>query len=130
MAFSYVAGSTATRDRVRLTIGDTDVDRALFEDAELDDIIVVEVSVNSSAAQACEILATRFARDYDFTADGSSFRKSSVSQMYSKMARRLRARGRGTTVVMPQRVDGYSQTTPSDDVTRTATNPSFDGRFP
>ena len=128
MAFTYTAGATANRDRVRLAIGDTDRDRALFEDAELDDIIVQEVSVDNSAALACEILATRFARDYDFTADGSSFRKSSVSAMYSKMARRLRARGRGTTVVMPQRVDGFSQTTPSDDVTRTQA--TFDGRFP
>ena len=119
MAFTYTEGSTTTRNRVRLAIGDTDRDRALFSDEELDDVIVQETTVNSSAALACEILATRFARDYDFTADGSTFRKSSMSEMYSKMARRLRARGRGTVVVMPQRVDGYSQTTPSDDVTST-----------
>jgi len=36
--------------------------------------------------------------------------------MYQAMARRLRARGHGVTVVVPRRVDGYSQTTPSDDV--------------
>ena len=37
MAFSYTEGSTADRDRVRLEIGDTDSDRVLFQDAELDD---------------------------------------------------------------------------------------------
>ena len=113
---------------MRLEIGDVDEARALFEDAELDDLIVQETDVYPTAARACEILAARFARDFDFTADGASFRKSSVSAMYQKLGKRLRARGRGTTVVMPQRVDGYSQTTPSDDVT--STQATVDGRFP
>ena len=39
MAFSYTAGSTADRDRVRLEIGDVDSDRVLFQDAEIDDLI-------------------------------------------------------------------------------------------
>lgn len=119
MAFSYTKGSTAIRDRVRLELGDTDESRVLFEDAELDDLIVQETNVYPTAARACEILAVRFARDFDFTADGANFRKSSISMAYQKLANRLRARGRGTAVVMPQRVDGYSQITPSDDVTRT-----------
>jgi hypothetical protein len=42
MAFSYTAGSTADRDRVRLELGDTDSDRALFQDAELDDFLTQE----------------------------------------------------------------------------------------
>ena len=74
MAFTYTKGSTANRDRVRLEIGDTDEDRALFEDAELDDLLVQEGSVLLAAAHACEALAVRFARDFDFTADGASFR--------------------------------------------------------
>ena len=35
MAFSYTAGSTADRDRVRLEIGDTDEERILFQDLSL-----------------------------------------------------------------------------------------------
>ena len=31
MAFTYTAGSTAERDRVRLEIGDIDSDRAYFK---------------------------------------------------------------------------------------------------
>ena len=42
MAFTYTAGSTADRDRVRLEIGDTDADRVLFQDAELDDFLAQE----------------------------------------------------------------------------------------
>lgn len=128
MTWTYTQGSTTVRNRVRLEIGDTDSDRALFSDEELDDIIVQETNVYPSAARACEILAVRFSRDFNFSADGASFQKGSVAQMYRDMAKRLRARARGTTVVMPQRVDGYSQTTPSHDVTRTRA--SFDGRFP
>ena len=117
MAFSYTAGSTADRDRVRLEIGDTDSDRALFQDAELDDFISQEGnSILGSAARACETLAVRFARDFTFSADGASFQKGSVTQMYMNQAKRLRRQDRAMTTVMPRRVDGYSVYTDSDEV--------------
>ena len=118
MAFSYTQGSTADRDRVRLEIGDTDSSRALFQDAELDDFLTQEGdSVMGSAARACEVLAVRFARDYSFSADGGSFQKNQVTMVYQKLARRLRNRARGTTVIVPRRKDGYSVYTDSDEVT-------------
>ena len=118
MAFSYTSGSTADRDRVRLEIGDTDSDRALFEDAELDDFLSQEGdSVMGSAARACEVLAVRFARDYSFSADGGSFQKNQVTLMYQKLARRLRNRARGAIIIVPRRKDGYSVYTDSDEVT-------------
>jgi hypothetical protein len=46
MAFSYTAGSTADRDRVRLEIGDTDEDRILFQDAELDDFLAKKATAS------------------------------------------------------------------------------------
>ena len=106
MAFSYTAGSTAERDRVRLEIGDTDSSRVLFEDAELDDFLAQEGdSILGSAARACETLAVRFARDFTFSADGASFQKGNITQMYMAQAKRLR------------RVDGYIVYTDSDEVT-------------
>ena len=118
MAFSYTAGSTADRDRVRLEIGDTDEDRILFQDAELDDFLAQEGnSILGSAARACETLATRFARAFTFTADGASFQKGNITQMYMNQAKRLRRQARATTTVMPRRVDGYSVYTDSDEVT-------------
>ena len=117
MAFSYTAGSTADRDRVRLEIGDTDQDRILFEDAELDDFLAQEgEDVMGSSARACEVLAVRFARDYTFSADGSSFQKGTLSQTYEKLAKRLRARARGATMITPRRKDGYSIYEDSDNV--------------
>jgi len=130
MAFTYTAGSTADRDRIRLEIGDTDSDRVLFEDAELDDFLTQEGdSVMGSAARACEVLAVRFARDFTFSADGGSFQKSNVTQMYQKLARRLRNRARGATVVMPRRKDGYSVYTDSDEVTGLNILDSGTGQF-
>lgn len=116
MAFTYVKGSTADRNRLRLLIGDTDASRPLFEDAELDDLLSQEGdSINGSAAAACEILAIRYSRDFDFSADGASFSKSQVAKMYSERARLLRARDRGTTVIMPQRKDAYSDDIGADE---------------
>jgi hypothetical protein len=133
MAATYTAGSTANRDRLRLLIGDAPVggggfkgdENADFQDSELDDILVQESdNLNLSGALALEILASRKARDFDFTADGSSFKKSSVPAMLMKRARQLRMRGRGVSVVMPQRVDGYSSDVASD-----AVNASGGGDF-
>ena len=103
---------------MRLEIGDTDADRALFQDAELDDFLSQEGdSVLGSAARACETLAVRFARDFTFSSDGSNFQKGSITQMYMNQAKRLRRQARSTTTVMPRRKDGYSIYTDSDDVT-------------
>ena len=118
MAFSYTAGSTADRDRVRLEIGDVDSDRVLFQDAEIDDFLSQEGnSILGSAARACETLSVRFARDFSFSADGASFQKNQVTIMYAAQAKRLRRQARSTTTVMPRRVDGYSVYTDSDEVT-------------
>ena len=62
-------------------------------------------------------MATRFARDFTFTADGASFQKGNITQMYMNQAKRLRRQARATTTVMPRRVDGYSVYTDSDEVT-------------
>jgi len=118
MGFSYTAGSTATLDRVRFEIGDTESNRLLFQDEELNDIIAQETDVLPSAARACEILATRFARDFDFTADGSSFKKGQVTKMYTEMARRLRVRATGSTTVQSRPKDGYSDDINADTATQ------------
>ena len=116
MAFTYSDGGTTTLNRLRLEIGDVDETRPLFTDGELNDFIAQDTSVLASAAHACETLAVRYSRDFDFSADGSSFRKSTVADMYRQMAKRLRARATGTTTSMPTRKDGYSDDIASDEV--------------
>jgi hypothetical protein len=115
MTWTYSQGSTADRNRVRLEIGDTEELVALFSDEELDDFIEQDGSFLGAAAHACEQLATRFARDFTFSADGSKFEKGQRSAAYAVRARALRDRAGGDTIV-PTRVDGYSDTIASDEV--------------
>lgn len=116
-AFTYDPTNVATDPhRVRLEIGDTDEATALFSDSEIDAILADEVSVLSAAARCCEILAQRFARDFDFSADGASFSRSQMSEAYAKQASRLRARADGSAPVDVTRVDGYSDDIDSGEV--------------
>lgn len=129
MAFTYTKGSTTDRNRLRLLVQDVDEDRLLFEDAELDDLLEQEGSVTLAGAAVFEALAARYARDYDFSADGASFRKGSVYQAYMVQARRLRRRGRAGVAVMPLRKDAYSDDVTSEEATVGGTA-SFDkGQF-
>jgi len=48
--------------------------------------------LNSAAADIWEIKAAAVAQDYDFTADGASYKRSQVYEQYMKQARRFRAR--------------------------------------
>lgn len=101
------------RDEVRLEIGDTNVSAPLFSDAELD--LLLERNGDSvllAAAHACDILATRYAPEFDFDAlDEKSFKKSQKSRAYAARADALRARATssaGLSTVSVRRADGYS----------------------
>ena len=124
MAFTY-AKDSSDLSRLRQKVGDTDTDRQLFDDAEMNEFLTEASSVNLASALACESLATRFARDYDFTADGASFKRGSISEMYAKQARRLRRLGTGTTSVSVTPKDGYSDDIPTEQANTNNAN-SFD----
>ena len=133
MAFTYTAGATADRDRLRFELGDTVEARALFDDAELDDLLVQESdSVLGAAAHACEILAARFARDFSFMADGSRFEKggaAGLSVMYANRAKALRQRAQGSSTEIPTRKDAYSDDISAEEATIGTTVDWDRGRF-
>lgn len=97
------------RDQVRLEIGDTDVDPdadALFSDEAIDGFLArygavgtdsdaVVGTIKSAAADACDALANRFAREFDFSEDGQSFSRSQRSRAYADRARQLRDNAAG-----------------------------------
>lgn len=129
MAFNYTDTGTTDRDRVRREIGDTIAATAQFTDDEIADFVTIEGSWQGAAAHACEALATRYAREFSFSADGSSFSKERLSVAYAEAARRLRNRAKADMVV-PTRTDGYSQEVASDDVTGASGARDFDrGRW-
>ena len=117
---TYTPGSTATRDRARLYLGDTDVDGVpLFTDLEWDDIIAVNVGTDASVAAAAEIMSNRTAPKMDFSADGSSFKASQQHTHWVKMARNWKIKAGGVAVLFPTKLDGYSDDVGSQEVNET-----------
>lgn len=101
---------TTNLDQFRLLIGDVDSAAPLFNDDEAQWFIDERNGVvRLAAADACDSLAIRFARDYDIGADGQSLARSQQSAMYAARGKQLRERASGLTVVPTTRVDGYSE---------------------
>lgn len=113
------------RDAVRLLIGDTD--SAQLTDNQVD--YFLEQRTNNrllAAADACDALAAKYARAYDFETDQQSFDRSQMHEQYLAMGARLRARagtnGAGALSSLPTtKVDGYSDDIDADDVGVSAT---------
>ncbi len=109
MAFTYSAGTTTDLNRVRLAIWDVVEATAYFTDEELDDFLLQESGISQAAAAACDALVARFSRDgFDFSADGSSFKKSQRVQHYRDLAITLRKRG-APDVIDTIPVDGWNK---------------------
>lgn len=126
---------TATRDKLRLTIGDTDTDNPLFQDDELDWFLSEESDdIASAALRACYAAMARFARAYDMETDGQRFARSQMHKAFSELAVRLEAQGAtlslvdagSVTTVDVTRVDGYSDTIANQTTSSTASNPRRD----
>jgi len=110
---------TTNLDKVRLEIGDRDFAAPLFYDEELNYFLTdTGDDVLLAAARACDALARRFARDFDFKTDGQEFKKGSISEHYATLAKELRQRAAGgVTSTAVTREDGYSTDIPADQVT-------------
>lgn len=124
MTFTYSTSDLSTPlARVRLEIGDTTSATALFQDEEInvklaergDDVLL-------TAADLCDILARRFARDFDFATDGQSFSRSQKSKMYAEMAASLRSRASGVQSIATTRVDGFSDDIDNESVDNSQEN--------
>ena len=126
--FSYagtVAGGaiTATRDKIRLELGDTDPLAVLFYDEEYDMWISVRgaASYLLAAADAADAAARKFARAYDFQTDGQSFKRSQMSKAFKDLAKELRNRAGGISTVDVTVIDGYSDDIANQAVTGSGT---------
>ena len=121
MTFTYSSTSlTTTLAKVRMEIGDTDSTQVLFTDEELQVYLDSRgTDYLAAAADACDALAARFARSYDFETDGQSFKRSQQSKAYREMAGALRERAGGITTMDITKVDGYS-----DDILNQTTSTS------
>lgn len=112
---------TTTRDRVRLEIGDTDNTAPLFYDDEIDAYLGDRGdNWHLAAADLCDVLATKFAREFDFETDQQKFSRSQRSKQYADRAKALRARVSSVGTATSTRVDGYSQDIDNEDASTAA----------
>jgi hypothetical protein len=97
-------------DQVRLEIGDENLDSPLFGDAQIQYKLDGRGgNVLLAAADLCDVLATRYAGEYDFSsAARMTFRRSQKTAAYEARAKALRNRAGGLTTVSVTRVDGFS----------------------
>ena len=104
-------------DQVRLEIGDENLEDPLFTDAQIQYKLDGRAGVVLlTAADLCEILARRYAKDYDFSsAARMSFKRSQKSTQYAALAKELRNRVGGLSTVPVTRVDGFSEDISSRD---------------
>ena len=122
MTFTYTLGGDTTLNSVRLELGDTDGARQLFADEEINDVIDEETTVYVSTARLCEILANRHARDFTFTADGASFQKGGLSDMWRKRGFDYRSKAQESQAVTVTPVDGHSDDIKADQISSDATS--------
>jgi len=111
VAFAYDETLADDVSKVRFHIADTRSEAPLFSDEEITAALGERAGeVKATAADLCEQLATRFAREYDIGADGQSLKRSQKSIAYEKRAASLRATAGsgGLEAVQVTRVDGAS----------------------
>lgn len=93
--FTYSGNPAANaRDACRFWLGDTDERRPLFGDFEIDALVGdpdSPIDPRLAAASGCDILATRFAREADFTAGSVSKSWSQIAAAYKDRGDSLRA---------------------------------------
>jgi len=90
MTWSYNLALTATADKVRFLIGDTDPTRQLMQDEEISFLVTGNGSVREVAAQACEALATRFAAQGDLAVGDLRISALVQAKYYQTRANQLR----------------------------------------
>ncbi len=107
---------TTDLDKFRLELGDTDPDAPLLNDDEAQHFLDGRpASILLAVADACDALARKYAREYDFKANGDrEFKRSQKSAMFRAQAKELRDRanleaGGGLSVLTTTRIDGYSE---------------------
>lgn len=127
---SFTYDLTTPVGQVRFEIGDTNLDEQLFSDEEITFKLTENAdSVLATAAALCDILAIRFARDYDFKWKDGEFKRSQRADHFKDLGAALRARIPGNTlgVIETGRIDAFSQDIDARDTQGVA--PPYDHDF-
>lgn len=105
-AFTYDASDLSTDlGRVRFELGDTDPADPIFSDGEIQYKLDEHGSVLIASAELATAAYAKYARGYDFTTDGQSFKRSQRVQHYLELAVQLRYRASGGGALSVVEVD-------------------------
>ena len=127
MTWVYDPTLSTDKDKVRLTIGDTDTSSQLLSDEEILAILVDQPVVLLASAYLCRTLAAKFARDATYKVGDVSVNSSDIAKFYNELADKLDPQGvtAGTVLALPS-FGGLSQSEKETLLDNTdAVQPSF-----
>lgn len=102
MAATYTDPSASDKDAVRFLLGDTDPNKALLQDGEIEWLISKWKPIYNTteyvASVAADTIAARFAREANYSADGVSIGLASLAQQFRDLAVSLRSQHKNLLV--------------------------------
>ena len=98
MTWTYNLDFTTQRDQVRLLVGDTDTDDQQLQDEEIAFLVSQGGSTLSVAANACEVIAAKYAREVNKSVGTLSISAQERMAHYKELANTLRVRPAYTSI--------------------------------
>ena len=89
MTFSYSTSLATDKDKVRFRIGDTDSNRELQSDEEINAVLAAKPSVLPASMECVEAILAKIARDIDRNAAGISSSRSQAFTHYKDLLVKL-----------------------------------------
>ena len=112
MSFSYTAPGVSDKDTVRFLLQDTVEAEHMLEDAEIDYAISKWLPIWGTlefvASTLAETIASRYAREASYSADGVSISLGPVGDQYRQLAAQLRSQHKSLLVGGSPDVGGVS----------------------
>jgi hypothetical protein len=89
MSFAYSTSLTTNKDKVRFRIGDTDSNRPLLSDEEINAVLASKPAVLPSSIECVEAILAKIARDVDRNAAGITSSRSQAYNHYLELRNKL-----------------------------------------
>tara|TARA_Y100001938_G_scaffold148373_1_gene231902 strand:- start:3853 stop:4284 length:432 start_codon:yes stop_codon:yes gene_type:complete len=89
MSFSYSTSLTANKDKVRFRIGDTDSNRPLLSDEEINAVLTDKPAVLPASIECVDAILAKIARDVDRNAAGITSSRSQAYNHYLELRKKL-----------------------------------------
>jgi len=99
MTFTYDSSQLSSSDlmRMRLELGDTDSDRALLQDEEINQILTEESSFHLQVVACCKLIIAKLIKEPEsYKIEGYTETNKQVVERYKELMRFHSAKGGGT----------------------------------